>query len=346
MDALHALGWRPFFEKQMAENGRVDLTPVRVMDFYMREVEVCDGRRSWMIPLLGGTPTLAVGDWGLVHADGRVVDCLDRASVFRRKAAGTRVEEQVVAANVDTAFVVCSLNEDFNLNRIERYLSLVHESDAEPVVVLSKKDLCADTQAACERVRALDPELPVVAVDARERASLSELASWCGRGETVVLVGSSGSGKSTLTNTLMGEAVQDTGAIKASDGKGRHTTTRRSLVQMPGGALLLDTPGMRELQLMACEAGMANAFADIETLAEDCKFSDCGHRSEPGCAVKRAVEAGELSARRFRNYLKLGEEQKQNAAVLGRRHVSNRRGSREFQRSSAYARGKKGAGKG
>lgn len=324
----------------MAEDGRSGLAPARVMDFYMREVEVCDGVRTWMIPLLGGTPPLAVGDWALVHADGRVVDRLDRASVFRRKAAGTRVREQVVAANVDTAFVVCSLNEDFNLNRIERYLSLVHESGAHPVVVLTKKDLCADPARALERVREMDSTVAVAAVDGRDRDSTRVLDRWCGEGATIVLVGSSGSGKSTIANTLMGEKTRETGVIRDSDGKGRHTTTRRSLLKLPDGALLLDTPGMRELQLMACEQGMASAFGDIEALARNCKFSDCAHRTEPGCAVKAAVESGELSPRRFQNYLKLFGEQKRNADTLARRHVTPRRQNRDFQRSSGYSKGK------
>jgi ribosome biogenesis GTPase len=192
-------------------------------------------------------------------------------------------------------------------------------------------------------VQELDPLLGVEALDAREETAVEVLSPWCREGQTIVLVGSSGSGKSTLTNTLMGRWVRETGEIKDTDGKGRHTTTRRSMFQLPGGALVLDTPGMRELQLTACETGVATTFSDIEAIAASCKFNDCKHETEPGCAVKAALEEGALTERRLQSYLKLMLEQERNAASLAQRHAANRRQTRDYLRSQAYSRQRKGS---
>lgn len=277
-------------------------------------------------------PALTVGDWILLDAQGRFLRVLQRQSCFRRKAAGSRLSEQLIAANIDAAFVVCSLNDDFNLNRIERYLSLAHHAEVEPVVVLTKMDLCPDPATPSAAVQGLDKRLCVVTVNGLSDDSVAALLPWCRPGQTVVLLGSSGAGKSTLSNTLLGRATQLTQSIRESDARGRHTTTRRSLLAMPGGAMLLDTPGMRELQLADCEEGVAATFADIEDMAGQCRFGDCRHESEPGCAVRAAIDAGQLDERRLLSYRKLLREQAFNGASLAQRKAGNRAMGRYHKR--------------
>ena len=252
----------------------------------------------------------AVGDWVLVEGEApnalRIVALLPRFSAIKRGAAGEHYRQQVIAANIDTVFVVCGLDGDFNPRRIERYLLLVAGSGVQPVVVLTKSDKDgADTAAALADLRAL--EVPVRAVNAKDPAAADVLAPWLQAGHSIVLVGSSGAGKSTLTNTLLGTEKMKTGAVRASDARGRHTTTHRALIALPSGACLIDTPGMRELKPTGEEA-VAESFADIEALAAQCRFRDCRHAKEPGCAVRAAVERGDLAAERVANFLKLSEE--------------------------------------
>src|SRR5690606_21648162 len=254
-----------------------------------------------------------------------------RSSLFARKAAGTGNLVQLIAANVDTLFIVSSLNQDFNLNRIERYLVLAREAGVQAVVVLTKADLCADPQTQVAQAAALGQGLCVRSVDARSPASLAQLAPWCASGQTVALMGSSGVGKSTLVNTLLGAQVQATQAIREDDAKGRHTTTQRSLHRLASGALLLDTPGMRELQLVACEQGIEDTFGEITALAAQCRFADCRHDSEPGCAVWQALETGAVDARRLDNFRKLLREQAHNHATLGEQRERARKLGRQHR---------------
>ncbi|QIL19698.1 ribosome small subunit-dependent GTPase A [Thermomonas sp. HDW16] len=252
----------------------------------------------------------AVGDWVLIEGEApnalRIVALLPRFSAIKRGAAGEHYKQQVIAANIDTVFVVCGLDADFNPRRIERYLMLVGGSGVQPVIVLTKSDKDgADVEAAAHELRALD--VPVHAVNAKDRDSVAVLAPWLGEGQSIVLVGSSGAGKSTLTNTLLGIEKMKTGAVRDSDDRGRHTTTHRALIALPSGACLIDTPGMRELKPTG-EEDVAESFADIEALAAQCKFNDCKHQKEPGCAVRAAVERGEVDAQRVANFLKLSEE--------------------------------------
>jgi ribosome biogenesis GTPase len=219
---------------------------------------------------------------------------------------------------------VCSLNHDFNLSRIERYLALINESDVEPVIVLTKADLCDDADELKAQVQKLDPLLMVESVNGLDESSVTKLMSWCGEGQTVAFIGSSGVGKSTLVNTLLGEQEQATGGIREDDSKGRHTTTSRSIHLLPSGAILMDTPGMREIQLADSEAGVSETFADIEALAESCRFNDCQHQTEPGCAVQAAIEGGSLELRRFTNYQKLLREQAHNGATLAKVRAQNK----------------------
>ena len=252
----------------------------------------------------------AVGDWVLVEGQApkslRIVALLPRFSAIKRGAAGEHYRQQVIAANIDTVFVVCGLDGDFNPRRIERYLLLVGGSGVQPVIVLTKSDKPeAEVDAALAALRTL--EVPVLALNAKDPAATAALAPWLGAGCSIVLVGSSGAGKSTLTNTLLGSERMKTGAVRENDARGRHTTTHRALLALPAGACLIDTPGMRELKPTG-EEDVAESFADVEALAEQCRFRDCKHAREPGCAVRAAVEAGALDGERAANFLKLSQE--------------------------------------
>ncbi len=252
----------------------------------------------------------AVGDFVLVRApeaDGPAViaQTLPRKSAFVRKAAGSAHGTQVVAANIDVAFLCMSLNENYNESRLERYLAVAWESGATPVVLLTKADLCPDPQGALARVGALAAGAEALALSVREEGARSELLRRVPAGATAVFLGSSGVGKSSLINLLTGEADMATSAIRA-DGKGRHTTTHRQLLAVPGGGVVIDTPGMRTLGVEA--ADLEASFADIEALAESCRFRDCRHRDEPDCAVREALESGVLTARRLESYRKLQRE--------------------------------------
>ena len=254
----------------------------------------------------------AVGDWVAVRAARAVTAViaavLPRRSAFVRKVAGETTEEQVVAANVDTVLLVTGLDGDYNLRRIERYLAAAWESGAGPVVVLNKTDLAGDLDLRLAEVGAAAPGVAIVALSALTGRGIEALGPWLAPGRTVALLGSSGAGKSTLVNALLGAERQPTAPVRADDSRGRHVTTRRELVPLPGGALLLDTPGMRELQLWGGEEGLDGAFPDVAALAALCRFRDCGHAAEPGCAVRAAVETGALDASRLESWHKLGRE--------------------------------------
>lgn len=252
----------------------------------------------------------AVGDFVVVHgaAPPQIERVLPRRSVLSRAAAGERHQRQVIATNVDHVLVVCGLDGDFNPARIERYLVLVHGSGAQPAIVLTKADLAAAADEARESLCRRLGDVPVHVVNAKDAASIAALRPYFGPGHTAVLVGSSGAGKSTLTNTLLGEARQATGAVRASDSRGRHTTTWRALIQMPDGGCLIDTPGMREIKLTGDEDVDASQFADVEALALGCRFGDCNHGGEPGCAVRAALDDGRLDPARWQNYRKLRDE--------------------------------------
>jgi ribosome biogenesis GTPase len=262
---------------------------------------------------LGPSDFPAVGDWAAVRpVEGGpclIEAILPRRTAFTRKAAGEAIEAQVVAANVDTVFLVSGLDGDLNVRRIERYLTTAWSSGAAPVIVLNKADLRPDIEAAVAEAAAVARGVPVVTVRALAAGGLEGLAPYLVAGRTVAFLGSSGVGKSTMINRLLGEERFRTAAVSdAAAGRGRHTTTGRELARLPGGALLIDTPGMRELGLWADDDGLDRTFDEIEALASSCRFPDCGHEREPGCAVRAAVESGALDAGRWRSYLKLRRE--------------------------------------
>ncbi|NHM29309.1 ribosome small subunit-dependent GTPase A [Bacillus sp. C11] len=254
----------------------------------------------------------AVGDWVVIKqretGKGTIHALLPRISKFSRKTAGKTTEEQIIAANVDTVLIVNSLNEDLNLRRIERYLLLTWESGANPVIVLSKADLCDDIKAKAASVEEIALGVPVIAVSAENESGIDGLKAYLQPGKTVALLGSSGVGKSTLTNRLVGQEKQKVQEIRESDDKGRHTTTHRELILMDNGCILIDTPGMRELQLWESSDAIEETFTDIDKLGQECKFRDCKHEDEPGCAVRRAIGNGTLTEDRFISYKKLQRE--------------------------------------
>jgi ribosome biogenesis GTPase / thiamine phosphate phosphatase len=254
----------------------------------------------------------AVGDWvamsrhaqdrGIIHA------LLPRQSAFVRKAAGMETKEQVVAANIETIFIVTGLDDNYNLRRIERYLTLAWESGAVPVVILNKCDLCSDLDARVSEVEALVIGTAVHALSARDGQGLDALKIYLVGGKTAAFLGSSGVGKSSIINRLLGDERLATNALSDAASRGRHTTTHRELLILPDGGIVIDTPGMRELQVWGDEKGLKQAFEDIEELAMQCRFRDCSHQSEPGCAVRAAIDDSRLEPERLQSYLKLKKE--------------------------------------
>ena len=324
MHSLESLGWTPFFEAQLDRERDAGWVPARVTEEQRGSYQIAGSDGEWRAELSGrarhemaGDPAAApcTGDWIMarvppareVGSPALIHRVLMRRTRFSRKEAGLRSAEQVIAANVDTIFLVQSMNRDLNVRRLERYLALLWESGAEPVVVLSKSDLCEDSGPLVERVRESARGVSVHVTSSVREGGLNVLSPYLGVGRTVALVGSSGVGKSTIVNRLRGEELLRVAGIRDDD-RGRHTTTSRHLVTLPGGGMLLDTPGMRTVLMWEGEEGLKTAFDDIETIAARCKFRDCSHDAEPGCAVREALETGELDERRFRNYRKVGRE--------------------------------------
>ncbi|MGR5238928.1 ribosome small subunit-dependent GTPase A [Vibrio alfacsensis] len=321
---LKRLGWKPFFQQQLTLDDYEDTLFARVIAHHRSGYVVISEQGELHLPIHTSLPSMTVGDWVILNQNQQFLRLLDRRSLFSRKAAGSKAELQLIAANVDTVFVVCSLNHDFNLSRIERYLALANDAEVEPVIVLTKADLCDDADELKTQVQKLDPLLMVETVNGLDESSVAKLISWCGQGQTIAFIGSSGVGKSTLVNTLLGEQEQVTSGIREDDSKGRHTTTSRSIHLLPSGGILMDTPGMRELQLADCESGVSETFADVEALAQGCRFSDCQHHTEPGCAVQNAINDGSLEMRRLTNYQKLLREQAHNGSTLAQQRAQNK----------------------
>ena len=324
MTKLQTLGWRNFFAAQVEPDSQLE--PVRVMAVHRDRIDVAGEDLAESIVLSGKSAEvpIAIGDWAMIDIEGPRIDrVLDRFGVFKRASAGTSHTVQLIAANVDTLFVVTSANREFNVARLERYLAIAQDAGAFPVVVITKADMVDSVDEFVSRAAALSPGLLVEALDARDPDDVKRLRPWCGPGQTVALLGSSGVGKSTLINTLTG-AEQQTRDVREDDKRGRHTTTGRSMHRLSQGGWLIDTPGMRELQLVDVGDALEDVFSDVSELASGCRFSDCSHDTEPGCAVRAAIDSGELDSERLRRFRKLQAEDRRNTETMAERRARDR----------------------
>ena len=324
--SLSRWGWNSYFEAMWNEAERANVAPARVVSQQRNCWRVAGTFGECLAEATGklrhqaaedaveGADWPAVGDWLVVELRGSsdlaaIRTVLPRQNRFTRKAAGKRIEEQVIAANIDTALVVSALDGDFNPRRVERYIAQCWESGVRPVLLLNKADACENTKEKATEMERVALGVAVYVVSAKTGEGMDEVERLLKPGQTFVMLGSSGVGKSTLTNWLLGKSLQKVNEVRANDARGRHTTTTRELFALPCGALLIDTPGLRELQLWNADEGVAQAFAEIENLAGRCRFKDCGHETEPGCAVQAAVQEGTLDSARFENRKKLLREQ-------------------------------------
>lgn len=318
---LELLGWGSFFSKNFSSQfqdgytvGRVAVEQKNTYILYTElgelSAEVSGKMRH---QAFGRQDFPAVGDWvsiSRIEGESRAIiqTILPRKSKFSRKTVGAVTDEQIVATNIDTVFLVSGLDKDFNKRRIERYLILVWESGANPVIVLNKADLCDEVEQRQAEVEAIASGVPIIILSAVENKGLDRLTPYLGTGQTVALIGSSGVGKSTIMNQLVGQDIQSVQSVRLGDNRGRHTTTHRELIILPSGGLLIDTPGMREVQMWAGVDGLQETFADIESLATLCRFRNCKHEKEPGCVVQQALLDGTLDEERLKNYQKLQQE--------------------------------------
>jgi ribosome biogenesis GTPase len=346
---LENFGLTPFFANQVAMEDLESQRVGRVTEVHRSLIKVFDGSEELTLPSLANFQTVqvderpTVGDWVLLDSErSRVQRVLERKSIFQRVAAGEKSDIQLIAANVDILFIATSCNEEFKESRLERYLAVATEAGVMPVVVLTKIDLCEDPDAFVTRARRVQAGIPVVAINALDAETFDELVKWIEPGTTIAVVGSSGVGKSTILNTLMNARVAATGGIREDDKKGRHTTSHRALYQLPNGGLLIDVPGIRELKVADIEHGLGTVFSEIEALALQCRFPDCAHETEPGCAVRQAIDSGELSARRFENYMKLLRENERNNASISELRSKGRDLAKAIKQVTAMKKGREG----
>lgn len=320
-DPLLRLGWNDFFARQLQGTLSHDAVPARVIVQQKTNFIVAGAGGDFRATVKGRLRFLSgrqadlpvVGDWVVFQPapgerSGSIVAVLQRRTAFSRRASGREEIEQVVAANIDVVFLVTGLDENYNLRRIERYLSVAARSGARPVIILNKADLCSSINQAVADVRAISGGAPIHCTDARSASSVELLRPYLAPGMTAAFLGSSGVGKSTLINSLLGHEKFKTAKVRKDHSRGRHTTTHRELVPLPSGGNLIDTPGMRELQLWGAEEGADEVFDDIDELATQCRFRDCRHDQEPGCAVRKAVEEGHLDPARLESHRKLQRE--------------------------------------
>lgn len=320
---LKKYGWNQFFKESFEPYrlkgfsiGRVFVEHTHIYRLYTEFGELLgevSGKLRYETSEYKDFPS--VGDWVVItprpqEGTATIHNILPRRSKFSRKIAGNLTQEQVIASNIDSLFIVMSLNYDFNMRRLERYLIMAWENGASPVIVLNKADLCDDVEEKISQVEAIAFGIPVHAISSVTKQGFDALKHYFSEGATIALSGSSGVGKSTIINQLAGENIQVVKEIRDDDSKGRHTTTHRELILLKQGGLIIDTPGMREFQLWDANEGAQETFTDIESLSKHCRFSDCNHNNEPGCAVKLAISDGTISSKRYENYLKLQKELK------------------------------------
>lgn len=315
--SLKDLGWSTFFEQQRSADPEPTDAAARVAEVHRDRLTVFSpsGTLTLSLPPDMSAGSCAVGDWVLHDRKHLVCRLLERQSLLSRRAAGSDARVQLIAANVDTLFITSSCNADFNAARIERYLALAHEAGSFPVLLLTKADQADAPDDYVRQAQALSPALPVLAINAHDPGDMAQVAEWCKPGQTAALLGSSGVGKSTVMNGLTGGASR-TAQIREDDAKGRHTTTARTLRAMTNGGWIIDTPGMRALRLHDVTAGIETLFADIEELAAECRFNDCAHGGEPGCAVQAALADGSLDPDRMDRWIKLKSEDSRNSETL------------------------------
>lgn len=336
---LEDYGWNPSWQFHLDNLQDRGLEPARVVRADRGSYELAAERGRIRAAVTGtfrththgasGFP--AVGDWAAfrtIDRDHRIEAILPRSTAFVRKSAGRRTDAQVLAANIDVAFLVCGMDSDLNPRRLERYLTMTWESGATPVVLLNKTDIAEDPDSALASIEAELIGVDIHAISAATGEGLDALDRHIRPGSTVVLLGSSGAGKSTLANRLLGETIQATAPVRAGDDRGCHTTTRRELFLLPGGGILIDTPGLRELQLAGSASSLGQTFGDIDEAGLECRFRDCRHDDEPGCAVRAAVEAGTISEKRYMNFLKMRKEM-ESAEMRESPHLLRRR-DRQF----------------
>jgi ribosome biogenesis GTPase len=347
MDRLTLYGWNDRLASAFAEAAPPDRVPARVVLEHTHIYRVVTAEGETLARVAGRlrhhaasrADFPAVGDWVVLEAvadgDARIHGVLPRASRFSRRAAGDVTEEQVVAANIDVVFLVGGLDRDFNPRRIERYLAVAWESGATPVVILNKADLVDDPQRCVEDIRAVAPAVDVHAVSTRQPGSLEILRQYLGTGRTGALLGSSGVGKSTIVNRLVGFDLLRTRDVRITDSRGRHTSTARQMVLLDSGGVVIDTPGMREIQLWESAGSLGDVFADIGAHAAHCRFRDCTHRHEPGCGVRAAVASGELPEDRLESYLKLDAEREHQARQVDERAMlEHKRKAKVFSKAA------------
>lgn len=319
---LNKLGWHAFFEAHLESFRYANASIGRICSEHKSSYKLFSEHGELNAIISGKFRNACkeqedfpvVGDWvlfDLIKNENKAIiqSILPRRSKFSRRAAGKETKEQVLAANIDTTFIVCALNYDFNLRRIERYLSMVWQSGANPVIILTKPDLCANSACKLSEVQEIAFGVDIHLVDNLSKSGIDALLPYCIQGRTIVLLGSSGAGKSSLINNLLGDNKMQVKELRKNIDKGQHTTTHRQMFVLPLGGLVIDNPGLRELQLWDVDDGISNCFNEIEFIAENCRFNDCKHQGEPGCAVRKAIEDGILDAKRLENYLKMLKEQ-------------------------------------
>ena len=322
LSPLAQLGWQQSFAQQVGVEQIEETPPLRVTEVHRNGLQARGDGIDMHIP---HGPDATVGDWLLLNRElPSASEVLNRKSLIKRRAPGKTLGVQLIAANLDTAFIVSSCNDDFNVARIERFIALAFEADVTPVIILTKVDKCDAPETYIAQAEAISPFVPVVALNAKSAEPQTKLADWCKPGQTVAFLGSSGVGKSTLTNALAGDDAIATQEVREDDARGRHTTTRRQLYFLASGCAVLDTPGMRELQLTDAASGLAEMFSDRDELGAQCKFNDCKHTVEPGCAILAAVERGEVDATRLARWQKLVAEDLHNSATLAERRSKDK----------------------